>query len=31
LSFRIGWIVSLVTLVGLVGALLIAWRRRRAT
>jgi hypothetical protein len=29
LSFRIGWIVSLVTMLGLLGALIVAWRRRR--
>ena len=31
LSFRIGWIVSLVALLGVLGALLAAWHRRRTT
>ena len=30
LSWRIGWLVSLVSLVALVAALLVGWRRRRA-
>ena len=30
LSWRIGWVVSLVSLVAIVAAMLVGWRRRRA-